>query len=36
VVYKPLYFFVTYFYNRTPFDDGEPYHRAQFDFKMKF
>jgi hypothetical protein len=36
VVYKPLYFFVTYFYNRTPFDDGEPYHRAQFDFKLKF
>jgi len=36
VVYKPISLAVTYFYNKTPYEDGDAYHRAQFDLKMKF
>jgi hypothetical protein len=35
VIYKPIVLAVTYFYNRTPYDDGDPYHRAQIDLKLK-
>ena len=33
---KRVVFAATYFYNHAPLEDPEPYHRAQFDLKMKF
>jgi hypothetical protein len=36
VVYKPIVLAVTYFYNHTPYDDGDAYHRAQIDLKLEF
>ncbi len=33
---KALQLGVTYFFNKIPIENGENYHRGQFDFKVKF